>query len=133
MSLIIDSSIAASWSISDEDSPVAAKALAIAAREGFSTPSIFWHELRNVFLVSERRGRLTVEETLRGLELVEDMSPVVEAAGSHQALLDIARRRRLAAYDAAYLDLALRSGLPLATLDRRLAEAAAAEGVEIVA
>lgn len=130
---MIDSSVAASWCIPDENSAVAARALAAAASEGFSVPSIFWHELRNVFLVNERRGRLTVGETRRGLALVGDMSPIVDDAVFDHALLDIARRHRLTAYDAVYLELALRAGLPLATLDHRLAEAAAAEGVEIVA
>ena len=55
-----------------------------------------------------------------------------EHCKANDDMMRLARSHRLTAYDAAYLELALRKGAPLATLDRRLAEAARAEGVSVV-
>ncbi len=96
-------------------------------------PDIFWHELRNVLLVNERRGRLTQELSQRALELVERMFPRTDGKADHATILNIARRHSLSAYNAAFLELALPSGGELATLDRRLAEAATAEGLGLIA
>lgn len=132
MPLVIDSSVAASWGIPDESSPTAADALELVEKVPCEAPSIFWHELRNVLLVSERRGRLTVEETQRALSLVDDVDPTIDSLASHESVMRLARKHSLTAYDAAYLELALRLGAPLATLDRRLAQAARNEGVTLV-
>jgi predicted nucleic acid-binding protein len=127
--IVIDSSVAASWAIPDEDSEAAREALELASAEGAMVPTIFWHELRNVLLVSERRGRMTLEETKNGIALVVGIAPQDGEIGSHETILALARKHRLTAYDAAYLGLAAQTGCPLFTLDRRLAEAARAEGV----
>ncbi|GLS34220.1 Predicted nucleic acid-binding protein, contains PIN domain [Mesorhizobium albiziae] len=132
MTLVIDSSVAASWSIPDEDSPAALRALTIASSDGASVPSLFWHELRNVLLVSERRGRLTSDEVHTGLAAVADLSPNVDELDGHSAILALARRHTLSAYDAAYLELAIRRGGTIATLDNKLAKAALAENLTVI-
>ena len=132
MTVVIDSSVAASWSIPDEDSPAALKALTVASSDGVAVPNLFWHELRNVLLISERRGRLTPDEVRTGLAAVADLSPNVDNLGAHSAILTLARRYLLSAYDAAYLELAIRLGGKLATLDNKLAKAALAENLTVI-
>jgi predicted nucleic acid-binding protein len=132
MALVVDSSIAASWGLPDENYSAAAQALDAAATEEVIVPGVFWHELRNVFLVNERRRRLTAEETEIGLKLIENMSPRIDETASHQDILHMARRHALTAYDAAYLTLAIRIGATLATLDIDLAKAAISENVPII-
>lgn len=116
----------------DENSPAAIRALSLAVEEGVTIPSVFWHELRNVFLVNERRQRLTAEETQTGLSVVGGLSPQVDGSEAHNLVLDLARKYSLSAYDASYLELALRSSSTLATLDHRLARAALSERLSVV-
>jgi predicted nucleic acid-binding protein len=132
MAVVIDSSIAACWGLPDENSPAAARALTTTFNEDMVVPGLFWHELRNVFLVNERRRLLTTDETETGLRLVENMSPRIDETASHQDVLEVARRHSLSAYDATYLELAKRAAAALATLDARLARAAVAEGVPVI-
>jgi predicted nucleic acid-binding protein len=95
-------------------------------------PSLWWFEVRNILIVNERRRRITESGTasfllnLSLLRLRTDRSP------DENAVLRLARAHRLSVYDAAYLELAQREGLPLATLDADLQRAAAGEGVALV-
>lgn len=130
---MIDSSIAASWGLPDEDSFVARRALTIARGENVIVPSVFWHEVRNVFLVNERRDRLTSQDTEKGLALIMAVAPADGGEAAHSAILALARNHRLTAYDAAYVELAIRTNSKFATLDNRLASAARTEGVDVVA
>jgi len=132
LTLVVDSSIAASWALPDENSPAATRALFLALDEGVTVPSVFWHELRNVFLVNERRKRLTAEETQNGLSAVGDLLPQIDDSEAHGVVLDLARKYSMSAYDASYLELALRSGAMLATLDHRLARAALSENLSVI-
>lgn len=132
MTLVVDSSIAASWGLPDENSPAATRALFLALEGGVTVPSLFWHELRNVFLVNERRKRLTPEETQTGLSVIDDLFPRIDDSEAHYAVLGLARKYSMSAYDASYLELALRSGAVLATLDHRLARAALSENLSVI-
>ncbi len=126
--LVLDASAVVAWLMPDEAAPAGLLDRATAAA-GLAAPWLFWAELRNILIVSERRGRLptgTAEAFLAavaGLGIRHDHDP------DEAAVLRLARTHRLSVYDALYLDLALRLGCPLATLDTRLAEAAGAEGV----
>jgi predicted nucleic acid-binding protein len=133
MSLVVDCSVAACWAIPDEMSALADLALTRAAEVGTIVPGIFWYELRNVMIVNERRGRLNLDETERGLAAVGNLGPVVDIEYSPAQLMALARHHRLSAYDASYLELALRTGSEFATLDRRLAASGAAEGETVLA
>jgi predicted nucleic acid-binding protein len=132
VTLVVDSSVAASWALPDESSPAALKALMLARSDKIVVPSVFWHELRNVLLVAERRGRLTADETQTGISVIVDLSPEIDASDDHFAVLGLARRHLLTAYDASYLELAKRKGAVLATLDRRLAHAGLSEGLQVI-
>lgn len=130
MPFVIDSSVAAVWALRDEDEPAALAALDRLEDDGAVVPALFWFEIRNVLVISERRNRLTVEDSRAFVRLLADLDLEIDDTRS-EAVLQLARQRRLTAYDAAYLELAGRRGLPLATLDRRLADAAVAEGIAL--
>jgi predicted nucleic acid-binding protein len=97
-------------------------------------PSLLLLEIANVVAKLESRGLVAEADSQRYIALLGRLNVSIDqAAGAHAMgdMLNLARRYRLSAYDAAYLELALRSGLPLATLDTGLAKAATTAGVQI--
>lgn len=102
--------------------------------EPAAAPALWELEVANVLRMAERRGRIPATTTERYLDSLGALPILVEASPADTgALVDLSRRRDLSIYDACYLELAIRLARPLATLDRRLAAAARAEGVHIVA
>jgi predicted nucleic acid-binding protein len=87
------------------------------------------YEIRNVLLVAGRRGRLSADDIMLAMTGLGELNLVVDDAPDYLAIYDLATRYSLSFYDAAYLELARRSDTALATLDRRLALAAVAEGL----
>lgn len=130
--IVVDSSVAISWVLPDEDSEVARRALQLVRVAGMCAPDIFWYEFRNALIVSERRGRFLVEETTLAISVLTAIDPGISNNYSDIELMRIARQRQLSVYDAAYLALAVTTSFQLATLDRNLAQAAAEEGVPVV-
>jgi predicted nucleic acid-binding protein len=102
------------------------------SEDDWIVPSLWWFEIRNAFLVNERRSRLQAEETTEHLRDLARTPVVLDAIPDETAIMALARRHRLTVYDAAYLELALREQLDLATLDASLADAARREGVAVV-
>jgi predicted nucleic acid-binding protein len=78
-------------------------------------------------MVNERRGRMDAAQSAKALRLLAALPIAIDMEADEEALMQLARRRRLTVYAAAYLELALRKGYPLATLDDALADAARAE------
>jgi len=116
-----------------EATPRIASIVARVGREEWIVPALWWFELRNVLVVNERRRRLSEQATVDFLRLLSsDMTITIESVPDETAVMTLARRHRLTVYDAAYLELALRERLDLATLDENLAEAARREGVAVV-
>ncbi len=95
-------------------------------------PWIWWFELRNVLIQGERRGRITERQTALFLRDVAHLRITIDQHPHEQRLLRLARHHSLTVCDAAYLELAQREALPLATLDEPLARAARAEGVPLI-
>ena len=99
-------------------------------------PALWAFEVASVLSIAERRGRMDAAaqgaflERLRRLPIAIEQRPATWLA---QQILPLARTYRLSAYDAAYLELAIREGLPLATLDDDLRRAASAAGAALVA
>jgi predicted nucleic acid-binding protein len=127
MPFVLDASVAACWAFEDEDHPVAALALERVRTDEARVPSLWWFEVRNTLIVNERRGRLTESDTAAFLRGLARLNVTVDRSLDEADVLMLARRRRLTVYDAAYLELARRERLPLATLDAALATAARAE------
>ena len=128
MRLVLDCSVAISWCFSDESNTYADAILVLLTEDAEAfVPGIFWLEVVNVLLVAERRQRITPAEIAEALLLLRSLPISVDSFLIQESLnttLAIAREEGLAAYDAAYLELALREGLLLATLDNRLVVAA---------
>ena len=129
MAFVPDASIAAAWLLPDEEAAPADLALDRLAGETASVPSLFWHELRNLLLSAERRGRIGQHHADASMARLRRLPIRCPGEAEDHHVLALARRHRLTAYDASYLALAIREGCPLASLDRRLNDAAAAEGV----
>lgn len=132
MPLVVDASVIACWILDDESDPVADVAEAKIVADSAIVPTLLWFELRNLIIVNERRGRLNPATSARALQLVRAFPLVVDADVVDDDVMRLARIHRLTVYDAAYLELARRRALPLATLDAALARAARAEAVVLI-
>lgn len=124
---VLDCSIAISWCLVDEDDDYANKVLDLMSISQAFVPEIWSLEIANTLLVAERRKRMTIEQSKEAISLLQSLSIVIDYSTSSQALkqiLILGRENNLSSYDAAYLELALRLNLPLATNDNRLKEAA---------
>ncbi len=135
MQFVLDCSVAISWCLVDENNSTANAILAIMPDAEAFVPGIWSLEIANVLLVAERRNRMTQDQSEEAITLLQSLLIQVDTATDANALgatLTLGRQEGLAAYDAAYLELALRLGLPLATIDQRLALAATRCGVDLV-
>ena len=128
MPFVLDASIAACWAFDDEDHPVGALALDRVREDEAVVPAPWWFEVRNLLIVNERRGRITERDTAAFLRGLSRLGLVIDRSPDEGVVLALARKHRLTVYDASYLELSLREGLPLATLDGDLVRAARAEG-----
>jgi len=96
-------------------------------------PTIWWFEVRNLLIMAERRGRLDQNTTSKVLDIVASYPITIDREPNETVLMDLARNHGLTAYDASYLELAIRLNAPLATLDQQLARAATGENVAVLA
>ena len=133
MAFVLDASITACWAFQDEDHPDAALALDQMRTEEAVVPCLWWFEVRNILVVNERRRRITESDTAVFLLDLSRLRVRLDRLPEGDAVLRLARTHRLSVYDAAYLELAQREGLPLATLDADLRRAAAEERVALLA
>ncbi len=131
---VLDASVALSWCFEDEADAAADALLRSLDARTAVVPGLWSLEVVNVLLGAERRGRITAAGSGRFLRLIEALPIEVDAETPARAAREgvvLARAHGLSAYDAAYLELAVRHGIPLATRDRALAAAARAVGVEV--
>jgi len=131
MASVIDVSAVIGIALADEDGAYAEAALKDVAMSRGAVPALFWFELRNVLVINERRGRLTQDDTAEFLSDLAALSLVVDHHPEEGTVLDFARHYKLTVYDAAYLELARRQALPLATKDQALIDAAPLAGVTV--
>ena len=135
MTFVVDASVALAWCFEDEESVAAYRVLARLESDAAVAPPIWPLEVANGLRSAERRGRIDEREMPGLVRLFTTLPIEVEAVGLVRTLGDVlpmARSLGLSTYNAAYVDLALRRGLPLATADEYLAQAAEAAGVELV-
>jgi predicted nucleic acid-binding protein len=124
---ILDTSVAMAWCFEDEANPYADAVLDSLIDNAALAPSIWPLEVGNVLLVAERRKRISQSDSMRFLELLNSLPIKVEILSEQrmfEAILNLARKQKISSYDASYLDLALQTGLKLATLDQPLRKAA---------
>jgi len=129
---VVDTSVVMAWCFADEGNAYTAAVLDSLGSGEALVPAIWPLEVGNVLLVAERRKRLTPADSARFLTLLSALPIRVEQeppARMFQDILVLARQTKLSTYDASYLDLALRHGLPIATQDTALRKAAKKSGV----
>lgn len=137
MSFVLDASVALLWLVPETNlagMDYAAATLKTLKESQAVVPSLFALEAANVIAKVESKGVVTEADAQRFIALIGRLNLVTDQATATHALgdtLNLARRYKLSAYDAAYLELAQRTGLPLATLDANLANAATIAGVPI--
>jgi len=136
MNFVLDNSVAMRWFFGDgkpQELVYAGNVLDAMKDTSALVPVTWGLEVSNVIARAEAKGLVTEARSEAFLELLQGVDIEVDAATFSHALSDtlqLARRYRLSAYDASYLELALRAGLPLATLDEDLQKAAKKAGVK---
>jgi predicted nucleic acid-binding protein len=133
--LVLDASIALAWCFDDEASPATEALLDQVKTHGAVVPTLWHLELGNVLLAAERRGRTIEGGIVVRLSLFARLPIEIDVETSGRAsreTLVLARAERLTLYDSAYLELAVRRGLPLATRNQDLAAAAKRVAVSIL-
>lgn len=132
--IVVDASVALAWALPDESSPYAEAALTVVEQEGLRVPELWARELASGLAVAYKRKRITVDDSEIFLAALSRLNIEVEQVPPVTAIRDGLKSAigfGLTAYDAAYVDLALRDRLVLATLDSAMRKAAEQHGVSI--
>lgn len=135
MSVVIDASLTLTWYFDDETTPTTDAVLDRVSEAGAIVPVLWRLEVANAFQSALRRKRITVVYRDESLSALAQLPITVDADTGTYAwttTLRLAERFGLTLYDATYLELAQRRGLPLATLDKALCEAAAALAIPVL-
>jgi predicted nucleic acid-binding protein len=136
VSFVLDNSVTMRWFFGDgkpQELAYAGKVLDAMRQDSALVPMTWGLEVANVIVRAEAKALVTEARSGAFLEMLEGVDIEVDAATFAHALsgtLQLARRYKLSAYDASYLELALRLGVPLATLDEDLQKAAKKAGVK---
>ena len=134
-SLVLDASATLAWCFREEQTERALALLNRVADHGAVVPALWHLEVANMLLNAERRQRATqsvIAEILASLDQLPIDTDGAAARLMRHDVLPLARAQGLTVYDAAYLELAMRRHLPLATLDADLRRAARAVGVDLI-
>ena len=132
--IVIDASVALAWCFPDEANDYADKVLVALEGRSILVPALWPIEITNALVVAERRKRIIQSSIRRFIELLSGLTVIMVAQSATESvsnILPLAREYNLSAYDAAYLDVALRDDAPLATLGKKLQEAGRTAGIEI--
>lgn len=133
--LVLDCSVALAWFLPAERSAATEALLDQVTEAGAVVPVLWRLEIGNVLLIAERKGRIVRAHRLTALAALRQLPIRVDPeTGDHAwgSTMDLAATHALTLYDAAYLELALRTGLPIATLDQPLGHAARSVGVAVL-
>jgi predicted nucleic acid-binding protein len=133
MPFVLDASVTVNWALRDEDNSIADRAFLNLRNGSAIVPGIWWYELRNILVVNERRGRISAFDSGNFLAQLRELDIEIRHEPDNPSVLDLARSTGLTVYDASYLALAMREGVPLATLDKALQTAANTAGVPLLA
>jgi len=134
VAFVVDASVTLPWFLVDERTAFTDSILESIHRVEYWAPSVWRLEIPNALLVAERKRRIDRSRRLEALEQASRLRIKIDAdLPDMQAVSAVAERCQLSTYDAAYLELAMRLGFGLITLDRQLADAAVASGVPLQA
>lgn len=134
MAFVLDNSVVTGWYLPDQ---ATAYSEAIALRlesDKALAPAIWQLELANVLKTACTRGKLSLDSARQILDALAQLPIAIDAspAPGQRQMFELAMRHQLSSYDAAYLELAMRHGLPIATQDQQLKNAAITAGVEVL-
>lgn len=133
MSFILDASVTLSWCFSDEMTPAAVSLLKKLEHEEACVPEIWALEVGNILIMAEKKKRISYANMMEFISLLTELNirtdKETSVKGLHEILL-VAHANHLTTYDAAYLELALRTGFPLASKDQHLCKVAKSLGVK---
>jgi predicted nucleic acid-binding protein len=131
--IVLDASVTLSWCFPDEQTPASMGVLdLLKAGDEALVPALWCSEVLNSLLVGERKGRISADQTRAFLNDLSALRPTLDDTSLPRVFQDIqalCRQYGLASYDALYVELAMRTGSPLATLDENQRDAALAVGV----
>ena len=128
--IVIDASAAASWVLPHEAGLDLTHLVEIG--HDFYAPFLFWAEIRNVMITSERRGLISARAAGRAILAIERLSVSFDTSPSSEDVYRFSKKYGLSIYDGLYVELAYRMEAQLCTLDRKMREAAVQEGINIV-
>lgn len=132
---VLDASIAIAWLFDDEGAPEDDRLMDLVADHGAMVPGIWPSEVANTLLMAVRRRRLPERRSAELLERLMSLDLLIEVQSLfdvHSSVIPLAVENSLTVYDASYLALALKHGLPLASRDRALRRAAQAAGIAVL-
>ena len=135
METVLDASITLTWCFQDERTPKTDVLLEKLETESAFVPGLWTLEIGNILLTACRKQRITYANATEFLSLLNALDIRIDDRYAHYGFHEIfllAHAEKLTTYDAAYLELAMREGLPLATKDLQLSEAALRLGVEVI-
>lgn len=121
---ILDASVALAWLFHDESDDRAETALDRLANFGATVPVLWHYEIRNALLVAQRRDRISKPDADKRLTSLLELPIQIDESAQFDKAMELAHKYQLSFYDALYLELATRKKLPLATLDKKLNNAA---------
>jgi predicted nucleic acid-binding protein len=133
-SFVVDNSVVMSWCFQDQANDYADRVLGQLMDATAYVPSVWPLEVVDVLLAAERRSYISEADSVRFINLLSQLPILVQQEGPEKGMKDqlaLARTQELSSYDASYLDLAMKKGLPLATLDKKLRRAAKAVKLRI--
>jgi predicted nucleic acid-binding protein len=134
---VLDNSVSMRWlmpSLKLEDQQYADTVLKSMADFTAIVPNLWHLEVANVLLAAEKRQQLDVKASELFVRQLQQLSIFSDSQTANRVFSDtllLARQHQLSSYDAAYLELALREGLPIASLDKDLLQAASSVGVPL--
>ena len=133
---VLDASVALSWIFEDEASPYAEEVIEALKSTSAVVPVVWPLEIDNAILAAIRRRRIEEADAFRYLTVLDTLSLEIDLEVAREVLgqriLGLGLTHGLSAYDASYLELAMRRGLPLATQDEKLVRVAANTGIHIL-
>ena len=132
MAFVMDASVSVGWVIKNQVTDYSLAAESALATEAIHVPNLWWLEMTNTLRTGCKRGTLTIPEAQGFIRVLDSLPLIVEPLEPKASeLFALALRHDLTVYDAAYLDLALRLQISIATQDAALREAALASGVGV--
>ena len=135
MGFVLDASIALSWCFKDESTTLTEQALKQLEIEQAFVPEIWSLEISNILILAERKKRIKYADIVQFLELINKLNIEIDNETSTKAfneILSLAYSEKITTYDASYLELAMRKGVPLASKDLQLYKTAERLGIKLL-